>query len=128
MRSRNLSGCFLILSLVAGMAATKSAAQAVYGSILGTVTDQQGSAVAGAKVTVTSIAKGTIDETTTNADGNYTVSHLIPDVYNVHIEATGFKSYDVKGIQVSADTAAKTGKWTSARFRSQSKSPVKFLS
>ncbi len=107
MRSRNLSGCFLILSLVAGMAATKSAAQAVYGSILGTVTDQQGSAVAGAKVTVTSIAKGTIDETTTNADGNYTVSHLIPDVYNVHIEATGFKSYDVKGIQVSADTAAK---------------------
>ena len=107
MRSRNLSGCFLILSLVAGMAATKSAAQAVYGTILGTVTDQQGSAVAGAKVTVTSIAKGTIDETTTNADGNYTVSHLIPDVYNVHIEATGFKSYDVKGIQVSADTAAK---------------------
>src|SRR5947209_5216110 len=107
MRSRNLLGCFLILSLVAGMAATRSAAQAVYGSILGTVTDQQGSAVAGAKVTVTSIAKGTIDETTTNADGNYTVSHLIPDVYNVHIEATGFKSYDVKGIQVSADTAAK---------------------
>src|SRR5438445_6494756 len=107
MRSRNLSGCFVILSLVAGMVATKSAAQAVYGSILGTVTDQQGSAVAGAKVTVTSIAKGTIDETTTNTDGNYTVSHLIPDVYNVHIEATGFKSYDVKGIQVSADTAAK---------------------
>src|SRR5437899_9408678 len=107
MRSRNLSGCFLILSLGAGMVATKSAAKAVYGSILGTVTDQQGSAVAGAKVTVTSIAKGTIDETTTNADGNYTVSHLIPDVYNVHIEATGFKSYDVKGIQVSADTAAK---------------------
>ena len=89
------------------MSAPKSSGQAVYGSILGTVTDQQGAAVAGAKVTVTSVGKGTTEETTTNADGNYTVSHLIPDAYNVHIEATGFKSYDVKGIQISADTGSR---------------------
>jgi hypothetical protein len=56
---------------------------------------------------VTSVSKGTVEETTTNEDGNYTVSHLIPDVYNVHIEATGFKSYDVKNIQVSADTGSR---------------------
>src|SRR4030095_13133357 len=107
MRSRVLLGWFVVFCLVLGMAAPKSTGQAVYGSILGTVTDQQGAAVAGAKVTVTSVGKGTIEETTTNEDGNYTVSHLIPDVYNVRIEATGFKSYDVKAIQVSADTGAK---------------------
>src|SRR5262249_61747219 len=88
-------------------APVRSLAQAVYGSVLGTVTDQQGAAVAGAKVTVTSVSKGTVEETTSNADGNYTVSHLIPDIYNVRVEATGFKAYEVKAIQVSADTGAK---------------------
>src|SRR2546426_12738429 len=91
MRSRNLLGSVVILCLiclVAGMTATNSAAQAVYGSILGTATDAQGNAVAGAKVTITSVAKGSVEEATTNNDGNYTGSHLIPDVYNVHVQAT----------------------------------------
>src|SRR4030095_14281717 len=107
MRSRVFSSLFIVLALVFGTTAVRSAAQAVYGNILGTVTDQQGAAVAGAKVTVTSVGKGTVELTTTNEDGNYTVSHLIPDVYNIRIEATGFKSYEVKAIQVSADTGSK---------------------
>src|SRR5215813_14257197 len=109
MRSRVLTGLFAVLcaGFLLTSAPVRSAAQAVYGSVLGTVTDQQGAAVAGAKVTVTSVSKGTVEETTTNADGNYTVSHLIPDVYNVRIEATGFKAYEVKAIQVSADTGSK---------------------
>ncbi|HVO58158.1 MAG TPA: TonB-dependent receptor [Dongiaceae bacterium] len=107
MRSRALLGWFVVLLFVVGISAPASSAQAVYGSVLGTVTDQQGAAVAGAKVVVTSASKGTAEETTSNADGNYSVSHLIPDTYNIHIEATGFKSYDVKGVQVSADTGVK---------------------
>jgi Carboxypeptidase regulatory-like domain/TonB dependent receptor-like, beta-barrel len=110
MRSRNLLRLVVTLCLVclvSGMTATNSAAQAVYGSILGTVTDAQGNAVAGAKVTVTSVAKASVEETTTNDDGNYTVSHLIPDGYNIRVEATGFKAYEVKGVQVSADTGTK---------------------
>jgi len=82
-------------------------AQAVYGSILGTVTDPQGSAVTGAKVTVTSTTKGTTDETTTNESGNYTVTHLIPDTYKIRIEAPGFKATDIPSVQVSADTGAR---------------------
>jgi hypothetical protein len=96
-----------LVCLVSGVTATNSAAQAVYGGILGTATDAQGNAIAGAKVTVTSVAKGSVEETTTNDDGNYTVSHLIPDVYNIRVEATGFKSYEVKGVQVAADTSTK---------------------
>jgi len=107
MRSRVFLGYFVVFCLVVAMSAPNSSAQAVYGGVLGSVTDPQGNAVAGAKVTVTSVAKGSTEETISNDSGNYTVSHLIPDVYNVHIEATGFKSYDVKGVQVSADTATK---------------------
>ncbi len=81
--------------------------QAVYGSIIGTVTDPSGAAVANAKVTVTSATKGTSVETTTNADGNYGVTHLIPDIYNLRAESSGFKSFETKGVSVSADAATR---------------------
>jgi hypothetical protein len=81
--------------------------QAVYGSILGTVTDPQGAAVAGAKVTVTNQRKGTTDQSTTNADGNYSVTHLVPDVYSIKVEAAGFKVSEQKDITVQADAAAR---------------------
>src|SRR6266446_5787956 len=80
--------------------------QAVYGSIIGTVTDPQGAAVANAKVTVTNQRKGTSDTTTSNADGNYSVTHLIPDVYTVRVESQGFKTSQQKDVIVAADAAA----------------------
>ena len=79
--------------------------QAVFGSILGTVTDAQGNAVSGAKVTVTSISKSTTFETTSNESGNYSVTHLIPDDYKVQVEATGFKAYSVERVTVTADSS-----------------------
>jgi len=81
--------------------------QAVFGSILGTVTDPSGAAVANAKVTVIDQGKGTTDQTTTNESGNYTVTHLIPDAYTVQVEAAGFKKLEFRDIQVSADTGAR---------------------
>lgn len=80
--------------------------QAVYGSILGTVTDPQGAAVANAKVTVLDQRKGTTDSTTTNDSGNYSVTHLIPDVYTVRVESAGFKASEQKDVIVEADAAA----------------------
>lgn len=80
--------------------------QAVYGSILGTVTDPQGAAVPNAKVTVTNQRKGSSDVTTTNADGNYSVTHLIPDTYSVKVEAPNFKTSEQKEVLVSADSGA----------------------
>ncbi|MGB6886019.1 MAG: carboxypeptidase-like regulatory domain-containing protein, partial [Candidatus Acidiferrum sp.] len=46
--------------------APAASGQAVFGSIIGTVTDPQGNAVAGAKVTVTSVTKSFAYDTTTN--------------------------------------------------------------
>lgn len=81
--------------------------QAVYGSIIGTVTDQQGNAVSGAKITVTSNTKGTSDEAVTNDTGNYSVIHLIPDSYSVRVEASGFKTSDITNALVQVDAATK---------------------
>src|ERR1700678_130776 len=65
-------------------------AQAVYGSILGTVTDSTGAVVPNATVTVTNLAKGISAGVQSDASGEYRVQHLIPDTYNVTAEATGF--------------------------------------
>src|ERR1700730_4450483 len=90
------------------LATTPSArGQAVYGSIAGTVTDAQGAGVAGAKVTVTDLSKGTVEEATTNESGNYSVTHLIPDNYKIRIEAPGFKAYESASVRVDADTAVR---------------------
>src|SRR6266478_6272346 len=95
------------LVLLCGLWTPKASGQAVYGSILGTVTDPSGAAVANAKVTATSQTKNTSFEPTTNESGNYSVTHLIPDVYSVRVEGQGFKSLQVKDITVSADTSVR---------------------
>ena len=82
-----------------------ASAQSVYGSIFGTVTDKSGAAVPGATITVTDEAKGTVVTTTSNASGDYSVPHLIPDMYDLKVEGKGFKSFETKGIQVEADAA-----------------------
>src|SRR5215469_12481850 len=99
-------GLLLACSFIFALTASTASAQAVYGSIIGTVTDSQGAAVVGAKATVTSTTKGTSGEATTNESGNYAVTHLIPDTYRIRVEAQGFKAFDIASIQVFADTAA----------------------
>ena len=96
-----------LLSLLCILWVPGAVGQAVYGSILGTVTDPSGATVPGVKVTVTSQTKNVASEVTTNESGNYSVTHLIPDVYTVRIEGTGFKSLEYKNVLVSADTGTK---------------------
>ena len=93
-----------VFSLLCSLWVPSALGQAVYGSILGTVTDPTGAAVGGAKVTVTSQTKNTSVETTTNDSGNYSVTHLIPDTYAIRIEGSGFKTLQFKDIVVNADT------------------------
>jgi hypothetical protein len=83
----------------------KTSAQSVYGSIFGTVSDSTGAAVAGATVTVKDEAKGTVVTVTSNAAGDYSVPHLIPDVYDLKVTAKGFKTFETQGVSVEADTA-----------------------
>ncbi len=96
--------CVLCLAFVA-FAPTAGLSQAVYGSIFGTVTDPTGASVPGAKVTITSVGQATTTEVTTNAAGNYTVTRLIPGLYNVRAEAPGFKAHEVTDMEVFADVS-----------------------
>ena len=104
---RSLWAAVATLSLLCSLWVPSALGQAVYGSILGTVTDPTGAAVSGAKVTAVSQSKSVSTQVTSNESGNYSVTHLIPDVYTVRIEAQGFKVLEFKDIQVSADTGSR---------------------
>ena len=80
-------------------------AQSVYGSIFGTISDKTGAAIPGATVSIKDEAKGTIVAVTSNQAGDYTVPHLIPDVYDLKVTMKGYKTFSTVGIQVEADTA-----------------------
>src|SRR5437588_5356244 len=107
MKKRVSLGWILVGCLAFLMCANTASGQAVYGSITGAVTDPQGNAVAGAKVTVTNISKGTTAEAVTNETGTYSITHLIPDNYKVHLEAAGFKAHDVASVRVDVDTVVR---------------------
>src|SRR6266566_2257965 len=106
MRKHVRWGWILVCCLAFLLCTSTASGQAVFGSIIGTVTDPQGNAVAGAKVTVTSVTKSFTYDTTTNESGNYSVTHLIPDTYKIKVEAPGFKALEVPSVGVSADNAA----------------------
>src|SRR5579859_5490307 len=106
MKKRFLRALALVLYACAGsLLLTPASAQSVYGSIFGTVTDSAGKALTGATISVTDVAKGTKVEVTSNATGDYSVPHLIPDVYDLKVTAQGFKAFQAKGVTVLADTA-----------------------
>ena len=107
MTKRCLIAGLLVFAFCLFTSSVPAFAQAVYGSILGTVTDPQGAAVSGATVTVTNQRKGTSDAATTNESGNYSVTHLIPDIYTVRVEAPGFKASEQKDINVLADAGSR---------------------
>jgi len=81
----------LIMLMLIASAALTVRAQTYQGRILGTVTDQSGGVVVGAKITVTSTATGIARTLQTNSAGDYLAADLEPGPYIVSVEATGFK-------------------------------------
>ena len=79
-------------------------AQAVYGSIAGTVVDGSGAAVPGARITITDIGRDVSNNTAANESGNFTQRYLIVGRYRVRVEAQGFKAYVQENVAVSVDS------------------------
>jgi len=78
--------------------------QAVTGSLLGTVTDSSGGAVANAKVTITEMRTGISRNTETNASGNFAFPTLEPGTYRVSVERMGFRTAVKQGVDLLVNT------------------------
>lgn len=92
----------LVLSLVIG--APRLSAQAVTGTIVGTVTDASGAVVPNATVVISLTGQNASHATTTNESGNFTEPDLPPGTYSVVITKQGFRKQSYENIAVLTNT------------------------
>ncbi len=102
----NLRGLFAAIVLVFGLSGALHA-QAVSGTIVGTVTDPTGAAVPNAQITITLTGQNTSFTTVSNESGNFTEPDLPTGVYRVTVVATGFKKSVQENISVLTNTTAR---------------------
>src|SRR5918992_1269943 len=77
-------------------------AQALYGSLTGTIADASGAAVPGATVTIKNEDTGLELTATTDATGNYTIRNITGGTYTLKASLQGFKEFVQTGIPITA--------------------------
>jgi hypothetical protein len=93
-----------LLGLAALVTATPAGAQAIRGTLLGTITDSSGAAVPGATVTITEQGTSLVTNGVTNESGFYTFPNLKDGIYRVEAELSGFKKVVRENVQVDVNT------------------------
>ena len=97
----------LIQIFVAAVALALPGFGQTVGEITGLVTDASAGVVVGATVTVTNPQTNFRRAATTNAAGNYDFPALQPGVYNVRVEASGFRTAEKTGLLLQVDQRAR---------------------
>jgi Carboxypeptidase regulatory-like domain/TonB-dependent Receptor Plug Domain len=96
----------LVIGIGLAIAGGYAVAQAVSGSISGTVTDSSGAVIQGATVTLTNTDRGAdIRVVTTSSTGFFTAGSLPLGTYTVKIADAGFKTDAVTGLVLHANDA-----------------------
>jgi hypothetical protein len=85
-------GRVAITCIVLSFSVQMASGQAITGTIVGSVSDASGAAVAGAAVTVKNTDTNITYTTMSGSEGFYTVPFLPPGKYDVRVEAKGFKT------------------------------------
>lgn len=109
MRSKLAVVLFPILCvLTLGNALTPPAhGQVLYGSFVGTVTDQSGAVVPKARVKALNPATGDIRETTADESGHFTIGDVAPGTYQVNVSASGFRQSNNTGVEAAVNTVSR---------------------
>src|SRR5438309_697107 len=98
--------CYGALVICITIAAVPLGAQN-FGEITGTVTDATGAVFSGAAVTVTSATTNQVRRAVTNETGDYSVPFLVPGVYDLRAESSGFKVAVRKGVGIEVAAVAR---------------------
>src|SRR5437868_4492246 len=96
---------FTCLSLM--LICHNAAAQVLYGSIVGTVTDSSGSVIPGAIIVATQTQTNEIRTTTTNESGVYTLLTVPAGSYTVSISKPGFGVFEATNIVLTTNATAR---------------------
>lgn len=101
--TRNLFAALLL-------AAVEAFAQSGSSTVIGTVTDPADAVVPGVTVRVTSEATGAMSTAQSNDSGLFRVLDLKPGRYTVRVEREGFKSLEIKALDLSSSETRDLGR------------------
>ncbi len=90
----------IALGLLMVLAGDTGGAQSLFGTISGTVVDEQGGALPGADVTLTDQGSKTVQNTTTNAEGVFVFAAVSAGVYSVKVTLASFNSWEATDISL----------------------------
>ena len=101
--SKRICGAFLALSVLglSLLIAADAWSQVSGATLSGAITDTVGGALAHADISVTNTATRVTTNTTTNADGFYTMPNLLPGDYELKASAPGFSTKVRNGITLT---------------------------
>ncbi|MBA2301961.1 MAG: carboxypeptidase regulatory-like domain-containing protein, partial [Acidobacteria bacterium] len=97
-----LRAAFTLLIILGWLAPVPAAAQALYGSIVGTVTDAQGAVAPGVVLVATNTGTGLRVEAASDTEGAYVFRNLLPGTYNLTATLAGFREHTQAAIPVAA--------------------------
>ena len=98
--------CMLVAAL-ALIFCSPAIGQTLYGSLVGTVTDESGLAVPGATVKITQSETNQTRDTTTSAVGGYNFPNIPTGTYQVEITLPGFQSFRSRGVVVQQNASVR---------------------
>src|SRR5215204_7481733 len=100
--------CVRMLALIVIILACACVAfpQEFRATLSGHISDPSGASVSGATVTVKNLQTGEQTTATTGEDGNYTLAFLMPALYSVSVEASGFKRVTTERLELHTNDKA----------------------
>ncbi len=98
------------MSIIALGVAWPAVAQTVSGTVMGSVVDPSGAAVAGAPVALTNEGRGDSRRTVTTENGSFIFLAVPPGTYSLRVDPQGFTSFQRTGIVLNANERLSVGK------------------
>lgn len=101
-RATHLLLCMLTVAFGMLLHSACGSAQEITGDLAGTVTHSTGAVIPGANVTATNLGTGAVRTVTSGAAGEFVFSHLALGACKVTGGSTGFKTFDLPSVNISA--------------------------
>jgi hypothetical protein len=101
-----LLGVLALICLLA-LVSQPAAAQTIFGSLVGNVTDASGAAIPGASVKITLTTTNDTRSVQTDAVGAYTIPGVAPGPYRVEVTAQGFRTFAATDVLVNQNNVVR---------------------
>jgi len=96
----------ITLSILAACVSLPGQTTLSFGAAGGTVRDESGASVAGAKVTLTEESKGFVRDSESDSSGAFLFPSVPADVYSVHVEKEGFSAVQMNDLRIEVGAQA----------------------